>query len=120
MRISGKIDYVELASPAHDETKAFYGAAFGWKFLDYGPSYAAFENAGIDGGFDQDADLEAGYETSPRPPLIILYADDLEEVEATIIACGGTIKKPIFSFPGGRRFHFLDPSGNEMAVWSEI
>jgi uncharacterized protein len=120
MRVSGKIDYVELSSPAHEETKAFYGAAFGWTFMDYGPTYAAFENAGIDGGLDQDSVSSHGDTKSPRPPLIVLYADDLDEVEATVIACGGTIKAPIFSFPGGRRFHFIDPSGNEMAVWSEV
>jgi predicted enzyme related to lactoylglutathione lyase len=110
MREDGKIDYVEF--PARDlaAAKAFYGAAFGWTFTDYGPGYAAF-NEGLDGGFQT--------EDGPQKPLVILYARDLEAMEAKVRAAGGTISKPIFSFPGGRRFHFTDPAGNELAVWSE-
>ena len=94
-------------------TKAFYGAAFGWGFTDYGPEYASFDQAGLDGGFYADP-AEA-----VAKPLVILYAADLEAMEAKVRAAGGTIVRPIFSFPGGRRFHFTDPSGNELAVWSE-
>ena len=91
---------------------AFYEAAFGWSFTDYGPSYAAFDE-GLDGGFNADAADQTGQ------PLVILYADDLEAMEAQVRAAGGQITRPPYDFPGGRRFHFRDPSGNELAVWSE-
>ncbi len=113
MRKDGKIDYVEFPGADLAATKAFYGAAFGWKFQDYGPSYAAFEGEGADGGFSGDA-AEA-----PIMPLVILYAHDLEAMASKVRGAGGVINKAIFSFPGGRRFHFTDPSGNELAVWSE-
>lgn len=113
MRQSGKIDYVELPGGDLARVKAFYSAAFGWRFIDYGPTYAAFEDAGLDGGFD--ADPAAGL----TRPLVVLYAEDLEAMLATVEAAGGEISAPIFSFPGGRRFHFRDPAGNELAVWSE-
>ena len=110
MRQDGKIDYLELPGGDLDQVKAFYGTAFGWRFVDYGPRYAAFEQ-GLDGGFDADA---------PRAmPLPVLYAEDLEAMQARIEAAGGTIVAPIFTFPGGRRFHFTDPAGTELAAWSE-
>lgn len=112
MREDGKIDYVELPGGDLVVTKKFYSAAFGWSFTDYGPSYAAFEE-GLDGGFDADAAAQ------PERPLVVLYAHDLEAMAAKVQGAGGVIIKPIFSFPGGRRFHFRDPSGNELAVWSE-
>jgi hypothetical protein len=112
MREDGKIDYVELPAGDLPATKAFYAQAFGWAFTDYGPTYAAMSE-GLDGGFQGDAS------DRPAKPLVILYAHDLEAMEAKVRAAGGTITKPIFSFPGGRRFHFTDPSGNELAVWSE-
>lgn len=112
MRKDGMIDYVELPGGAMPATKAFYGAAFGWTFTDYGPDYAAFTE-GVDGGFQADQD-EAG-----ETPLVILYAHDLEAMAAKVSAAGGVITRAIFSFPGGRRFHFTDPAGNELAVWSE-
>jgi len=113
MREDGKIDYIEWPAGDLPATKAFYSAAFGWAFTDYGPAYAAFEGQGADGGFDHDADAaQAG-------PLVILYAHDLEAMLDRVTAAGGVVVKPIFSFPGGRRFHFTDPSGNELAVWSE-
>ena len=112
MRQDGKIDYVELPGGDLIATKRFYQAAFGWSFTDYGPSYAAFEE-GLDGGFDADAAAQTGQ------PLVVLYAHDLEAMAAKVQASGGANIKPIFSVPGGRRFHFRDPSGNEMAVWSE-
>jgi hypothetical protein len=113
MRDDGKIDYVELPGGDLVPTKRFYEEAFGWRFIDYGPTYAAFDGAGLDGGFQADA------ENAPAKPLVILYAADLDAMEAKVRASGGEIVKPIFSFPGGRRFHFRDPSGNELAVWSE-
>ncbi|MBW8303980.1 MAG: VOC family protein [Brevundimonas sp.] len=111
MREDGKLDYLELPGGDLPATKAFYGAAFGWSFIDYGPEYAAF-NAGLDGGFDAQSD-------AARTPLPVLYATDLEAMQARVEAAGGSIVKPIFAFPGGRRFHFRDPAGNELAVWSE-
>jgi predicted enzyme related to lactoylglutathione lyase len=112
MRKDGKVDYVELPATALPAAKAFYEGAFGWRFTDYGPSYAAFDE-GLDGGLQSDP-------SERRPlPLVILYAHDLEAMEARVRAAGGTILRPIYSFPGGRRFHFRDPSGNELAVWSE-
>jgi predicted enzyme related to lactoylglutathione lyase len=92
------------------QTKAFYAAAFGWTFTDYGPDYIAFEGQGADGGFSAE---DAG-----SAPLVILYADNLEAMLAKVETAGGEITRAILSFPGGRRFHFRDPSGNELAVWS--
>jgi uncharacterized protein len=111
MREDGKIDYLELPGGDMGGTKAFYAKAFGWTFTDYGPSYAAF-NEGLDGGFDSD-------EASDKP-LPVLIANDLEAMLEKVTEAGGEIIRPIFSFPGGRRFHFRDPAGNEMAVWSEV
>lgn len=113
MRVDGKIDYLELPGATLDTTKAFYGQAFGWTFVDHGPGYAAFAE-GLDGGFDSDPS------ESTRVPLPILYAADLEAMEARVVAAGGIIVKPIFAFPGGRRFQFRDPAGSELAVWSEL
>lgn len=95
-----------------DRLKAFYSAAFSWSFTDYGPTYSAFSE-GLDGGFKADA------ADAPAKPLPVLYSEDLEETLGAVENAGGTIVKPIFSFPGGRRFHFVDPAGNEMAVWGE-
>lgn len=86
-------------------------AAFGWSFTDYGPSYSAFEE-GLDGGFD----AQTAAETKPLP---VLYSDDLERSVEAVEEAGGRIVRPIFTFPGGRRFHFTDPAGNELAVWTE-
>ena len=112
MREDGKIDYVELPGGELPTQKRFYADAFGWGFTDYGPTYAAFEQ-GLDGGFQADA-------AEARPgALVILYAHDLEAMAAKVTAAGGRVVRPIYSFPGGRRFHFTDPAGNELAVWSE-
>ena len=111
MREDGKLDYLELPGGQLGASKAFYGEAFGWTFQDYGPEYAAF-SAGLDGGFDAQAD-------ATRTPLPVLYAHDLEAMAAKVEAAGGVVTKAIFSFPGGRRFHFRDPAGNALAVWSE-
>jgi uncharacterized protein len=112
MREDGKIDYVEFPARDLGAVQGFYAEAFGWRFIDYGPTYQAFDE-GLDGGFQSD-----GGEASTAP-LVILYAQDLEAMEAKVRAAGGEIVRPIFSFPGGRRFHFRDPAGNELAVWSE-
>lgn len=112
-----KINYVEF--PARDirATKVFFEEVFGWSFEDFGPDYTAFSDQGLDGGFftsDQVASTESG------SALIIFYSEQLEITESKIINAGGKIIRPIFSFPGGRRFHFTEPSGNEFAVWSDV
>lgn len=113
MRITGKLDYLEMpaANGSLDTAKSFYARAFGWSFVDYGPAYSAFSE-GLDGGFD--ADPEAA-----TKPLPVLYSAKIEETMKAVTEAGGIIVKPIFAFPGGRRFHFTDPAGNELAVWSE-
>ncbi len=112
-----KINYVEFPSKDIPKTKAFFEKAFGWSFEDYGPEYSAFDNAGLSGGFfkaDQCSSTDAG------AALVVFYSADLESTYAKIERAGGTIEKAIFSFPGGRRFHFRDPTGNEFAVWSDL
>ena len=113
-----KINYIEFASTSIEQTKTFYASVFGWSFIDYGPAYASFTavTAGIDGGFYQVDAHEAYPKTAP---LIVLYSADLKATEAAIVAAGGSITVPTFEFPGGRRFHFSDGSGNTLAVWSE-
>ena len=108
-----RIDYIELPATDIAATKRFYVDVFGWKFTDYGPEYTSFEDGRLAGGFTKAGTVATG------GPLVVIYADKLEAVEAKVRQAGAAIVKPIFSFPGGRRFHFSDPSGNELAVWSE-
>jgi len=112
-----KINHVEFPAKDIEATKAFFTSAFGWSFVDYGPEYTAFSNEGIDGGFFK-SDLSVS--TKNGSALIVFYSKELEETQSTIEDAGGEIIKPIFSFPGGRRFHFSDPNGNEYAVWSDV
>ncbi|HBG31899.1 VOC family protein [Candidatus Macondimonas diazotrophica] len=116
MNAHEKLNYVEFC--AHDllKTKAFFEAAFGWSFVDYGPDYAAFSDQGIDGGFYRGA-LKSTVEDGGA--LLVFYSAHLEETLAKVRSCGGRITKPVFVFPGGRRFHFAEPSGNEFGVWSD-
>jgi uncharacterized protein len=108
------IDYIEIAVTDIEAAKAFYAAAFGWSLVDYGPDYAGIQGDGKEmGGLRRDSEVQAG------GPLVILYSEDLERSVEAVAAAGGTIRKPIYAFPGGRRFHFTDPSGNELAVWSD-
>ena len=107
-----RIDYIEFSVTSVADAKQFYGSAFGWTFEDYGPDYASFADGRLSGGF-QTATPAAG-----GGPLVVIYASNLEAMEQRVRAAGGNIVRPIFSFPGGRRFHFTDPSGNELAVWS--
>jgi uncharacterized protein len=108
------IDYVEIAVSDIEAAKRFYGGAFGWTLVDYGPDYAGIQTGGREvGGLRRDAEVRAG------GPLVIIYSEDLEGSAEAVTAAGGTIVKPIYSFPGGRRFHFADPAGNELAVWSD-
>jgi len=114
--IDQKIDYLELPAKDLDAVQGFYEKAFGWSFTDYGPEYRAFNDGQQDGGFylsDKQSSTENG------AALIVFYANDLEKTFEKVKACGGSIVQEIFSFPGGRRFHFSDPNGNELAVWSD-
>ena len=112
-----KINYVEFPARDIEAVKAFFTAAFDWTFVDYGPEYTAFSNAGIDGGFFK-SDLSASTESGSA--LIVFYSKKLENTLSKIVNAGGKIIKPVFTFPGGRRFHFTDPNGNEYAVWSDV
>ena len=111
-----KIDYVEFPASNLVATKTFFINVFDWSFEDYGPEYTSFSESGIAGGFYQ-SDLRARTENGSA--LIVLYSKDLEGTYSKVVAEGGDILKKIFTFPGGRRFHFSEPSGNEFAVWSE-
>lgn len=111
-----KINYVEFPAADLAAAKQFYGQVFGWVFADYGPDYIAFANSGLDGGFYR---AKAQSAVAAGAALVVLYSKDLAQTEGKIVAAGGKIVKPVFSFPGGRRFHFADPNGNELAVWSE-
>ncbi len=114
-----QINYIELPTADMPATQRFYGDVFGWQFTDYGPEYASFsaKEAGVDGGFRADGQVR------PAPAnagvLVVLYAAELEATLNRVRGAGAQIVKPIFGFPGGRRFHFRDPGGNELAVWSE-
>ena len=111
-----KISYIEIPAKNIEATKAFFAEVFGWSFVDYGPDYCSFSDQGVGGGFYK-SDLVVS--TEKGSPLIVLYSNLLESTQEKIEEAGGEIIKPIFSFPGGRRFHFGDPNGNEFAVWSE-
>ncbi len=116
MHQHGKLNYVEFASRDLAATKAFFGNAFDWQFTDYGDDYTAFSNEGLDGGFfksDKVATPASG------APLLVFYSAELENTQVAVEAAGAEISQAIFSFPGGRRFHFVEPGGNEFAVWSE-
>lgn len=109
-----RIDYVELPSAtAHELTRAFYAKAFAWDFADYGPTYSATTNGTTDVG------LQGDLREALSAPLPVIRVDDLEAAFDAVTKAGGAIARPIFAFPGGRRFHFIDPSGSELAVWSE-
>ena len=116
MTKNNKINYIEIPVKNIAVTKAFFIEVFGWSFVDYGPDYCSFAAQGVDGGFFT-SDLVVS--TKNGSPLIVLYSNALEATLDKIEQAGGNIIKPIFSFPGGRRFHFSDPNGNELAVWSE-
>lgn len=111
-----KINYVEYSASDLPATRAFFETAFGWQFQDFGPDYIAFADQGLDGGFYHGSLAASAAQGSA---LIVFYSEDLEATLNKIGKAGGRIIKPIFAFPGGRRFHFTEPSGNEFAVWSD-
>lgn len=106
-----RFDYVELPAADLDKAVSFYEAAFGWDVSRFGPTYAATTSG------DTDVGLQGDSADAPKAPLPVIQVDDLEAAAAAVEAAGGDIVRPIFSFPGGRRFHFLDPNGNELAAW---
>ena len=108
-----RMDYIEFPATDIAGSKRFYNAVFGWKFEDYGPDYISFHDGRLAGGFTKVAHIQHG------GPLVVIYATSLKDAEAAVQAAGGKIVKPPFDFPGGSRFHFTDPNGNELAVWSE-
>jgi uncharacterized protein len=105
-----KIVYLELPAQDLAASRNFYANLFGWTFQDYGPTYTAFSESGTEGGFNADPAERT------KSPLPVIESQNLEETEQDIVKAGGKIMLPIFSFPGGRRFHFTDPAGNELAV----
>ena len=109
------IDYIELPAADFNAAKMFYKKVFHWTFTDYGDGYTAFTDGRLDGGFYKS---EQSSRTTAGAALVVFYVRDLEATRQQIVDAGGTIVKDIFSFPGGRRFHFTDPNGNELAVWS--
>ncbi len=111
-----KINYVELPAKNLKATKAFFSQVFGWSFEDFGPEYCAFSNQGFNGGFYLS---KLSSSTDKGAALLVFYSEDLEATQSRIKKAGGVIVKPVFAFPGGRRFHFTEPSGNEFAVWSD-
>jgi predicted enzyme related to lactoylglutathione lyase len=106
-----QVQYIEFLSQDLPRIKQFYTDSFSWVFTDYGPEYTAFAGDYVDGGFTTGTPVKGSI-------LIVIYSDDLEATKAKVVAAGGIIVQDIFSFPGGRRFQFLDPDGNELAVWA--
>jgi predicted enzyme related to lactoylglutathione lyase len=109
-----RLDYVEFATRDVSAAKKFYSAVFGWKFTDYGPEYTSFSDGRLSGGFRGDAKARAS-----TNPLIVLYSLDLERTQSAVLNASGIVVLPTHEFPGGRRFHFSDPNGLELAVWSD-
>lgn len=107
------INYIDFKSTDLEATKKFYTKAFGWEFTDYGAHYTAFKSSGLEGGFEKTE------EPIVNGALVILFYNDLHSIKNHLISLNARISVDIFSFPGGRRFQFLDPSGNELAIWSE-
>jgi uncharacterized protein len=108
-----QIDYIEFPVKDLNKTKEFYSRLLGWKFEDYGPDYASFHDGRIGGGFYTSPEVKTG------GPLVVIYTTDIHGMEKKVVAAGSKIVKPTFEFPGGRRFHFLDPSGHELAIWTD-
>ncbi|HXV28202.1 MAG TPA: VOC family protein [bacterium] len=116
MDTSGKIDYIEIRTKDLQKTKTFFQQLFGWKFQDYGPDYTAFDDGRMKGGFYPARSVAS---VAAGSTLVVFYTPSLEDYEKKVVNLGGKIVKAIFSFPGGRRFHFTDPGGSEFALWSD-
>lgn len=114
-----EIDYIELSAVDIEDAKRFYSAAFGWQFNDYGPDYVGIRRQNRDAESGGICRVDQLASAPPGSPLVILYSSNLEATEASVVEAGGAISKETISFPGGRRFQFRDPSGNELAVWSD-
>lgn len=110
-----KINYVEFPARDMEAAKRFFSRVFGWTFTYYSDNYMAFDYQGLEGGFFKSDDAAT---TQGGGALIVFYSDALEQTQEKILNAGGSIVRETFSFPGGRRFHFCDPNGNEYAVWS--
>jgi hypothetical protein len=112
------IDYVELTVTDLEAAKRFYAAAFGWRFTDYGPGYAGFRDGA--GGPAERGGLRLADEVGTGGgPLVLLFSADLDATVDAVTGAGGRVVNGPYDFPGGRRFHFTDPSGNELGVWAE-
>ncbi len=114
-RMHGYVDNIEFIVSDIERSKAFYKAAFNWKYTEYGATYCEFSDGRLCGGFTTTGDVN-----SSGGPLIIIYTEELEITQKKLETIGAVIVKPIFSFPGGRRFHFIDPDGYQLAVWSDL
>lgn len=108
-----RVDYIEFPATNIEEAKRFYSEVFGWEFTDYGPDYTSFSDGRLSGGFSVAPEVKQG------GPLVVLYSTDLQGIKDRVTESGGSVVRETFEFPGGRRFHFTDPSGNELAVWSD-
>ena len=113
---NNQISYIEFLTKDISKTKEFYSKAFGWSFKDWGPDYISFSGVGVNGGFQMSQTAGDGV---THGPLVVLYAKDLKAAEDAVVAAGGKITTSPFAFPGGKRFHFSDGLGNQLAVWSE-
>ena len=114
MRPENRIDYIEIPTIDIDQAKAFFAAMMGWEFQDWGPDYASFSDGRLDGGFRRSE--------GPAPAsgvLVVFFSKNLERDRDRVVELGGSISQDIFEFPGGRRFHFVDTTGNEYAIWAE-
>lgn len=116
MRQHEKINYVEFPSNSLKKTKNFFENVFGWEFTDYGEQYTAFSNQGLDGGFYL---CDSFPSASHQGALVVFYSDNLAQSKSKILKYNGKISKDTFDFPGGKRFHFIEPGGNELAIWSD-
>lgn len=117
MNVHQTLNYVEFPCGDLAKTKAFFTQVFAWQFQDYGDQYCAFSGAGLDGGFFYSP---LSSTTANGAALLVFYSQDIAATQATIEASGGVVNRPVYDFPGGRRFHFCEPSGNEFAVWTDV
>jgi len=115
MSHENQINYIEFPAADFESAKEFYGTLFDWTFEHFGEDYLAFNDGHLDGGFYKSTKK---VKAEDGAPLVIFFTKDLEKLQGRVTAAGGNICVPTFSFPGGRRFHFNDPHGNELAVWT--